>query len=103
MKSITPLMYHIASKYKDGGKTTTECNFMVIALFSDNRMINIIDNYEINCYLYTKTIDLGKIDYSDETRLLPFRISLITNVRYINLNKKKCLNIKYKFIDKVKT
>ena len=88
MKSLIPLMYHIASKYKDGEKvTTTEFSFMVITFFPENRMINIIGNYEINCYPYTKTINLRKIDYNNERRPLPFRISLITHVRYIKLSK----------------
>ena len=104
MKSLKPLMYYIASKYrKNKYNIEYEVSFLVTEFFPHDNTINIIGNYGISCYPCDTTIDLEKenIHYTEEgegkTLLYPFHISIITNVRYINKFDDKNLNfLKYK-------
>ena len=104
MKSLKPLMYYIASKYrKNKYNIEYEVSFLVTEVFPRDNTINIIGNYGISCYPRDTTIDLGKENLShteeDEgkTLLYPFHISILTNVRYINKFDDKNLSfLKYK-------
>ena len=61
MKSLKPLMYYIASKYRNKKYNIEyEVSFLVTEFFPHDNTINVIGNYRISCYHYDTTIDLEK-------------------------------------------